>query len=139
MIKVIIPSNPEFLLYKEKLKEMYEQNQDKICDSNSFNFIIRNTLFYCFIDDGALLGAIYFFVDEEDKLFLNAYAGRKHFDLNIECVKLSTKWFNCDIYAEAQNRASAICLLKAGFKRVKDKLFVFKHQSALSLTAKKVS
>ncbi len=128
MIKAIIPDNPEFLLYKDKLKEMYEQNQDKICDTNNFNFIIKNTLFYSFINqDGALIGAIYFFVDDDGKLFLNAYAGRKHFDLNIECVKLSTTWFDCDIYAEAQNRASALCLLRAGFKRVKDKLFVFKH------------
>ena len=127
MIRAIIPRNPEFDLYKDKLKEMYEQNQDKICDTNSFNFIIHNTLFYCFIgNDGALIGAIYFFLDN-GKLFLNAYAGRKHLDENIECVKLSTTWFNCDIYAEAQNRASAICLLRSGFKRVKDKLFVYKQ------------
>ena len=128
MIKAIIPSNPEFLLYKDKLQEMYEQNQDKICDPNSFDFIIYNTLFYCFINsDGALIGAIYFF-KENGELYLNAYAGRKHLEANIECVRLSTTWFNCDIYAEAQNRASALCLFRAGFKRVKDKLFVFKHQ-----------
>ena len=126
MITVIIPNNPDFLLYKDKLKEMYEQNQDKICDSNSFDFILYNTLFYCFIDDGTLIGAIYFFQDE-GKLYLNAYAGRKHLDKNIECVKLSTTWFNCDIYAEAQNRASALCLLRSGFKRVKDNLFVYEH------------
>lgn len=127
MVKVIIPNNPEFLLYKEKLKEMYEQNQKKICDSNSFDFIVHDTLFYCFIDnDGALIGAIYFFKDKE-KLYLNAYAGRKHLNKNIECVKLSTTWFNCDIYAEAQNRASALCLLRSGFRRVKNKLFVFNH------------
>ena len=127
MMKVIIPKNPEFLLYKEKLKEMYEQSQDKICDSNSFDFIIHNTLFYCFIDsDGALIGAIYFFKDN-NKLFLNGYAGRKHYEENIECLRLSTTWFNCDIYAEAQNRASAMCLLRVGFKRVKDKLFVYKQ------------
>lgn len=126
MITVIIPNNPDFVLYKDKLKEMYEQNQDKICDTNSFNFILYNTLFYCFVDDGALIGAIYFFKDE-DKLYLNAYAGRKHLDKNIECVKLSTTWFNCDIYAEAQNRASALCLLRSGFKRVKGKLFVYEQ------------
>lgn len=126
MIKAIIPNNPEFLLYKDKLKKMYEQNQDKICDTNSFNFIIKNTLFYSFVSDGILIGAIYFF-KENGKLYLNAYAGRKHLEANIECVKLSTTWFSCDIYAEAQNRASALCLLRSGFKRVKDKLFVYKH------------
>ena len=35
-------------------------------------------------------------------------------------------WFNCDIYAEAQNRASTICLLRCGFERDKDNIFVFK-------------
>ena len=129
MIKAIIPDNPEFLLYKDKLKKMYEENQDKICDTNSFNFITKHTLFYSFInEDGTLIGAIYFFKDE-GKLYLNAFAGRKHLDANIECVKLSTTWFSCDIYAEAQNRASALCLLRAGFKRVKDKLFVFEQAS----------
>lgn len=128
MIKAIIPNNPEFLLYKDKLKEMYEQSQDKICDPNSFDFIINNTLFYCYVNsDGTLIGAIYFFEDDDRKLFLNAYAGRKHLEANVECVKLSTQWFNCDIYAEAQNRASAICLLRAGFKRIKDKLFVYEQ------------
>lgn len=127
MIKVIIPNNPEFLLYKNELQKMYEENQDKICDTNSFNFIIHNTLFYCFIcDDGTLIGAIYFFKDN-NRLFLNAFAGRKHFEKNVECLKLSTTWFKCDIYAEAQNRASALCLLRTGFKRFNDKLFVFKH------------
>lgn len=127
MIKTIIPNNPEFELYKDELQKMYEQNQDKIRDPNSFEFITNNTLFYCFISgDGALIGAVYFF-QENGKLYLNAYAGRKHLNSNIECLKLSTTWFNCDIYAEAQNRASALCLLRAGFKRVKDKLFVYKQ------------
>ena len=131
MVRGIIPDNPEFELYKNRLWQMYESCQDRICDTNSFNFIIHNTLFYCFIDDdGALIGAIYFFQDD-GKLFMNAYAGRKHFNSNIECVKLSTTWFNCDIYAEAQNKASALCLLRTGFKRVKDKLFVYKHNQII--------
>lgn len=127
MIKVIIPKNPEFGLYKDRLQELYELNQDKICDTNNFDFIIHNTLFYCFFDDGALIGAIYFFMDN-GKLFLNAFGERRHFEKKIECLKLSTTWFNCDIYAMAQNRASALCLLRAGFERVKNKLFVYKHK-----------
>ena len=53
---------------KDKLKEMYEQNQDKICDSNSFEFICNNTLFYMFVNNGKLIGAIYNFLDENGKL-----------------------------------------------------------------------
>ena len=106
---------------------MYELSQDKIHDTNSFEFIINNTLFYCFIDEnGVLLGAIYFFLDEEEKLFMNAYAGRGHHKENLECVKLSITWFNCDIYAQAQNKASALCLLRCGFEREKDNIFVYR-------------
>lgn len=126
MIEVLIPPNPKFRLYKDELNQMYEESKDKICDTNSFEFIINSTLFYAFISDGVLLGAIYFF-DENEKLYMNAYAGRKHLNDNIECVKMTTDWFNCDIYAEAQNRASALCLLRAGFKREKNNLFVYKH------------
>lgn len=126
MIKAFIPANPEFKIYKKELKAMYEQVQDKICDSNTFDFITRNTLFYFFIKNGLLIGAVYCFTDN-GMLFLNAYGGRKHFDDNVECLKMSLEWFSCDIYAEAQNRASALCLLRAGFKRKKNNLFVYKH------------
>lgn len=128
MIKVLIPKDPEFALYKDKLKNMYEVSQAQIGDTNSFEFIIKHTFFYSFIlNNSTLIGAIYFFIDEEEKLYLNAYAGRKHIDLNIECVKMSLSWFNCDIYAQAQNRASALCLLRAGFKRFKNNIFVYKQ------------
>ena len=122
MIEVIIPKDRIFNLYKHQFKVMYNNAKDKICDTNSFEFIIKNTLFYGFIKDGSIIGAIYFFPDN-GKLFLNAYAGRKHLEDNVECVKMSLDWFNCNIYAEAQNRASALCLLRAGFKRIEGNLF----------------
>lgn len=123
MIKVLIPSDSEFKNYEKQLKKMYEENQEKITDTNSFQFIIRNTLFYTFIQDGTLIGAIYYFM-EDDKLFLNGVAIRKNLSSNLYCLKLSTTWFLCPIYAEAQNRASAYCLLKCGFKRLRGNLFV---------------
>lgn len=127
MIKALTPLDAEFLCYKTQLKEMYELNQDKICDTNSFEFITSSTLFYFFTDtNGTLLGAIYFFLDEENKLFLNAFSGRGHHKENLECLRLSMTWFNCDIYAEAQNRASVLCLLRCGFERKKDNIFVYR-------------
>lgn len=122
MLKVLIPTQLEFCKYEAPIKLLYEQNQEKICDTNSFEFIRDNTLFYLFLLDKNPIGAIYYFKDE-DKLFLNGFAIRKNLEINLVCLKWSTTWFNCDIYAEAQNRASAYCLLKCGFKRVKDKLF----------------
>ena len=122
MIRVLIPKDAEFVLYEKELKDLYEKNQDKICDTNTFEFIRDNTFFYMFLSDKKLIGAVYYFMDN-DKLYLNGFSVRKSYYENLECLKLSTEWFNTDIYAEAQNRASAHCLLKCGFRRVRDKLF----------------
>ena len=125
MINVWIPYQKEFEKYKVECKKLYEKNQDKICDSNSFEFICNNTLFYMFVNDNKLIGAIYYFLDEEGKLFLNGFANRKMHKLCIECLKMSLSWFRGSIYAEVQNRASALCLLECGFKRISGKTFIF--------------
>ena len=122
-INVWIPKQKGFERYKEECKKLYESVQDKITDSNTFDFISNNTLFYLFETDGVLIGAIYYFMCDDGKLFLNGFAKRKKHLLCIECLKMSLKWFKGSVYAEAQNRASALCLLKCGFKRVKDNLF----------------
>ncbi len=122
MIEVLIPLNPEFQKYETQVKELYEKSQEKICDPNSFDFVKNNTLFYIFIQNGALIGAIYYFM-ENNKLFLNAFSSPKNHLANLECLHLSTTWFTPPIYAEAQNRASALCLLRCGFKRVEGNLF----------------
>lgn len=123
-IDVFIPFQDEFRVYEEELRELYNKNKYFIKDTNSFDFIKDNTLFYSFVNKKKLIGAIYFF-KEKDKLFLNAFSNRKTFNLNIKCLKMSLSWFNCPIYAEAQNRASAFCLLRCGFRRIENKLFVY--------------
>lgn len=130
MIKAFIPSDLEFLKYKTELKKLYEESQEKICDPNDFEFVTKNTLFYGFADENGLIGGIYYFLDS-DLLFMNGFAGRKHFLKNVECVKMTLKWFSCDIFAEVQNRASSICLIRAGFKRIKENLFVYKQGQKL--------
>ena len=125
MIEVLIPPNPEFQKYEAQIKELYEKTQNRICDPNPFSFIKENTLFYLFLIDGTVIGAIYYFMDD-GKLFLNGFAYPKHHTLNLKCLYLSLNWFSQPVYAEAQNRASALCLLRCGFKRVKDNLFCFK-------------
>lgn len=124
MIEVIIPTQIEFEEYKDELKQLYLKNQDKICDPNSFEFICNKTFFYVFVKNKQLIGAIYYFV-ENSKLYLNAFSNRKCFSENLDCLKISLSWFEPPIYAEAQNRASALCLLRVGFRRVRENLFVY--------------
>ena len=124
MINVYIPTDKLFYKYKTDLEALYKSVQDKICDDNSFEFVIHNTLFYMFVSDNKLIGGIYYFIDENGKLFLNGFANRKMHQLCLECLKMSLNWFKGSIYAEAQNRASALCHLKCGFKRFKNNVFV---------------
>ncbi len=125
MITVLIPSQNEFEQYKDECKALYESAQDKITDTNSFEFIRENTFFYLFENDGELIGAIYYFINDDGRLYLNGFAKRKMHNLCLECLKKSLTWFTGRIYAEAQNRASALCLLRCGFKRDCGKRFVF--------------
>lgn len=125
MINVWIPSQKEFKKYRDECKELFEKVQDKIHDTNSFEFICKNTFFYLFEIDGKLIGAIYYFINDDGKLYLNGFANRKMHELCLKCLKKSLTWFKGRIYAEAQNRASALCLLKCGFKREHSKTFVF--------------
>ena len=124
MINVLIPCQREFKKYKKECKELYENVQDKITDESSFEFIINNTFFYLFEKNSNLIGAVYYFINKDGNLYLNGFAKRKMHNLCIECLKMSLDWFKGNVYAEAQNRASALCLLRCGFKRVKDNLFM---------------
>lgn len=124
MINVWIPSQAEFNKYKDECKNLYEALQDKITDPSSFEYICKNTFFYLFETEGKLIGGIYYFVHEDGKLYLNGFAKRKMHNLCLRCLKMSLNWFKGRVYAEAQNRASALCLLKCGFKRLSGKLFV---------------
>ena len=127
MITVLIPQNPDFKKYETQIKELYEKSQKQINDPNSFSFIKNNTFFYAFLLNGKFIGAIYYFM-ENNKLFLNGFAIPKNHNTNLHCLLLSTTWFKPSIYAEAQNRASALCLLKCGFKRLHSNLFCLKRE-----------
>lgn len=135
MIKVFIPLMPEFKIYKDECRKLYESLQDKICDPNSFEFITSKTFFYLFTAEEELIGGIYYFRDLDGRLFLNGFSKRKTHLLNLECLKMSTDWFNEDIYALAQNKCSALCLLKCGFKKIGANEFVlikkFKNGASL--------
>lgn len=124
MINVWIPAQNEFYKFRDECRELYENLQDKIGDNNSFDFISKNTFFYLFENDGILIGAIYYF-KKDGNWFLNGFAKRKMHNLCLSCLKKSLTWFKGSIYAEAQNRASALCLLRCGFRRVNSNLFVF--------------
>lgn len=126
-LKILIPKDKDFFRYKNEVKKLYLENQDKINDDNTFDFICKETFFYLFLVDEKILGVIYFFQDD-GKLYLNGFAVRKFLKEKLEALKLATTWFNCKIYAEAQNKASAYCLKKVGFKKITERLYAYYPQ-----------
>lgn len=125
MMEVRIPLNQRFNF--DECKEMYEKYQKELEDDTDFSQLARSAFFYSFYEDGNLLGCIYFY-EKNGKLFLNGFADRKHHLSNLECLKWSLSWFDCDIYAEGLHKTSRLCLLKSGFKRVKDNLFKYRRK-----------
>ena len=128
MYKILIPKDVEFVKYEQEIKELYYKNQDLIGDSSSFEYIRDNTFFYLLVVEDKPTGAIYYFLKDK-KLWLNAFSIRKNHKYNLEFLTQSLEWFNCDIYAEARNRMSALCLLKVGFKSVEKNSFVLKKRN----------
>lgn len=124
MITVRIPRDEKFN-YKE-CKDLYKKNQRLIGDDVPFDNVIKDTFFYSFYDDEKLLGCIYCFI-RDNEVFLNAFATRHHHKENIECLNLVISWFNGDIYAESIRKPAILCLLRSGFKKLKDNIYIYRR------------
>ena len=76
---------------------------------------------------GKHIGCIYYY-KKDGKLFVNAFANRHTHKTNIECLKMSFDWFNCDIYAQTQHKTAIYCLYKCGFKKVHNNLYKYERR-----------
>lgn len=125
MINTRVPEDTLFN-YAE-CEELYNLHKDKLRDKD-FESIIKNSIFYsfCIALTGEFLGCVYYY-QRDGKTFVNAFANRGHHRLNLECFKKTLEWMDGDIYAEATERTSRIGVLRCGFKRVKDNLFVYRR------------
>lgn len=88
-------------------------------------FLINNPYLFCFYDegDGTLKG--YITVQEENgKLTLSGASVRKNMADNINAIILVCNGFNQDMYAYTTVKPAKICLLRAGFKHIKDDEYI---------------
>lgn len=125
---MIYVRTPQDVLFNyAECEELYNACKDKIQDGD-FKDIVKNTFFYAFYITATneLIGCIYYFLKGR-KLMVNAFASRKHHELNLECFKESLKWFKRNIYADAIQATSRLCLLRCGFERVKGNLFRYRR------------
>lgn len=123
-MQVLIPSNPNFNY--EQCKKLFEANQDLIEDYEKFNDVIRNTFFYSFIVNGGHIGCIYYY-EQDNRLYVNAFANRHTHLINLECLKESLSWWNCDIYARTYHKTAIYTILKCGFKKINQNLYVYER------------
>ena len=126
IISVRTPED-ELFNYKE-IEELYNQCQELLDDDKDFYKVVKRTKFFAYYDwlTRELIGCIYFY-HNDDKLFLNAFAHRGHHELNLDCLRESLNYFDCDIYARGLHKTSRLCLLRCGFERVKDNLFIYRR------------
>ena len=63
----------------------------------------------------------------DNKLYVNAVAYRKTHLINMGCFKTSLTWWNCDIYARTHHKTAIYTILKCGFKKIGENLYIYKR------------
>jgi predicted GNAT family N-acyltransferase len=123
LITVKTPNDVDFNYFE--CKKMFEQHQE-VLDLDDFDTVINTTHFFSFSNGDEFIGCIYFY-EQDSRVYVTAFAGRGHHELNLKCFKKSLEWYNCDIYAEKVQPTARYCILKCGFKRIKDDLFIYRR------------
>lgn len=110
---------------KEELFNLYQTRpmNDGIFD---FEFIYNNPHLYCFYDKdkGFLRGYINIYKNETEKLLLSGASIRHNMPENINAIIKVCEAYDDDMYAETDKKEAKICLLKAGFKKLKNNFYV---------------
>lgn len=110
---------------KTEFKKLYDDRpmNDGIMD---FDFIINNPFSFYFYgeDDSKLKGYISVYTDETKKLYLCGASVRKNMPDNVAAIIKVCNAFDDDMYSDTDKREAKICLLKAGFKKISNTLFV---------------
>lgn len=121
-MKVLIPTDEEFEF--ERCKKMYEAYSSRVNDDATFEEVVRDTFFYSFYDKDQITLCVYFY-EKSDKLWVNGYGIRNKHLFNKKCFEKSLSWFNCDIWADTPYKDVAWALLRCGFKKAKNNIYVF--------------
>ena len=126
---IVVRTPQDDLFNYTEVEELYNSCKKELNDGE-FKEVVKSNLFYAFYiwQTGELIGCIYFY-HRGKKLYVNAFSNRGHHELNLECFRKSLTWFDCDIYADGLHKTSRLCLLKSGFKRVKDNLFIYRRKN----------
>lgn len=126
MINVLIPKNETFNY--EECEKLYNKCRRFMNENQSFRDIVEKTMFFSIFDEDKFIGCIYYYMrDNDEKLYVNAFAGRHTHLANVEALKKTMSWYNCDIYAETRHKTAILCLYKCGFKKVRNNLYRYER------------
>lgn len=109
----------KLLYYKRPMPNQYD-----------WDFLVNNPNLFCFYDEenGKLKGYITV-QKEDDKLTLSGASYRKNMTDNINAIIMICNAFNEDMYSFTKVKPAKICLLKAGFKHIKDDIYIRRKQN----------
>ena len=92
----------------------------------TYDFIINNPHLYCLYDEkeGYLKVYANIYTDDTGKLFFSGAGVRKNMPDNIQAIIKICEAYNDDMYSDTDKKEAKICLLKAGFKKLTDNLYM---------------
>lgn len=107
----------------KEFKELYDSRPMPI--EYDYDWLIKNPCLYCFYGEekGDLRGFITV-QREEGELTLSGVSVRKNMPDNIAAIITVCNGFNEDMYSYTKVKSAILCLLKAGFKHLKNNKYV---------------
>lgn len=105
-------------------------NKEPMPNPYDWDFIVNNPNLFCFYDEknGKLRGYITI-QREDDKLTLSGASYRKNMTDNVNAINMVCNAFNEDMYSFTNVKAAKICLLRAGFKHIKDDMYIRRKEN----------
>lgn len=113
---------------EKELKLLYSKRP--MPNQYDWDWLISNPHLFCFYDEenGKLRG--YITVQrEEGKLTLSGASYRKNMADNVNAIILVCEAFNEDMYSFTTVRPAIMALLRAGFKHIKDDMYIRRKQN----------
>lgn len=100
-------------------------------DMFSFDYIINNPNLFCFYgeQDKKLKGFIFISKDYEGKLYLSGVSVRKNMADNKNAIIKVCEAYKQDIYADTDLKHAVYMLKQAGFKHLKDTIYIWRYQN----------
>ena len=123
-MRVVIPTDKDFDY--EINKHLFNKANKTLKENLTFDNVLKQFQFFSFYDGEEYLGFIYFFY-KDDKLYVATASVPKRYKQTLECFKQALTYYNCDVYAETNQRHVKLAALKVGFKKVRDNLYKYER------------